>query len=81
MSKFNQKIHVNIMFGKRQSMNLEIYMKSGNMIELDCVETYEFKNNLEGMKMFALRQHKYAKKKLLVGTIDLSQVESIVVIH
>lgn len=61
-------------------MKLSIYMKSGNVIRIRNVKNYEFKmngNNVSslridtGMKIFG-------GPRLLVQTIDLSQIEAVV---
>ena len=60
---------------------LEIYMKSGNVIEIDGVTDWKTRTNLnEGMEYLMITQSSYAKYKLIVTTIDLKQIEAIVLL-
>jgi hypothetical protein len=58
-------------------MTLEIYMKSGNMIQINRVTEYTFNNNSDGVNKLSMTQHN-GGRKLLVSTIDLSQIEAVV---
>lgn len=63
-------------------MILDIYMKSGNVITIRHIESYEIKNNgdeivslmLEKEKRFGLTRH----AGLVVKTIALTQIEAVV---
>lgn len=55
---------------------LEIYMKSGNVIRIDSIADYTFKRTERGISEFSISWDK-PSRRLLVGTIDLSQIEAI----
>jgi len=65
-------------------MTLNVFMKSGNVINLDQVEEYNVKGlsiqQSEGVntKFIQIAQKKTAKRRLLAPTLILSQVEAIV---
>jgi len=56
---------------------LEIYMKSGNMILINCVTEYTVAANSDGVTKLSLTQVG-GGRRLLVNTIDLGQIEAIV---
>jgi hypothetical protein len=62
-------------------MKLDIYMKSGNVIHLRGVKTYEFKNrDAEGIVSLSLSQRVGPWGGiLLVKAMVLSQIEAVVV--
>lgn len=57
---------------------LDIYMKSGNVIRIDRVKDYSFNTKSSGVTKIELTQDT-AGRKLLVTTIDLDQIEAVVV--
>jgi hypothetical protein len=57
-------------------MKLEIYMKSGNIIELDSIVDYEFETGV-GVTKLKLTWDPKAKRKLLVTTLTLEQIEAV----
>lgn len=62
-------------------MNLTIYMKSGNAIKITRVKAYTFKNTGNGIFEIVLEQDLswwLFPRRLLVKTIDLSQIEAVV---
>jgi hypothetical protein len=59
---------------------LDIYMKSGNVIRIDRVNDYAFNANSSGVTKIELTQDTVGRK-LLVTTIDLSQIEAVVVVN
>jgi len=63
-------------------MNLKIYMKSGNVIKVDKVESYTFKysgNDITSIKIEQQTKGFFRAKNILkVGTINLGQIECVV---
>lgn len=65
-------------------MKLTIYMKSGNAIVTTGVKEYEIENKgneIVGLKLVYLPElvlKATFRKKLLVKTVDLSQIEAVV---
>ena len=64
-------------------MNLTIYMKSGNNIELDNVKSWEVDGNGDSITRLKLKQtvrHWWFRRSryLILSSIDLSQIEAIV---
>lgn len=61
-------------------MKLSIFMKSGNVIRIRGVSNYEFKMNGNSISELELEQYGkiFGGPRLLVGTIDLSQIEAVV---
>lgn len=59
---------------------LDIYMKSGNVIRIDRVKDYSFNTNSSGVSKIELTQDSVGRK-LLVSTIDLGQIEAVVVVN
>ena len=60
-----------------RKMTLEIYMKSGNMIQINRVTEYSFSTNSDGVTKLSMTQQ-HGGRKLLVSTIDLNQIEAVV---
>lgn len=62
-------------------MKLTIYMKSGNVIKLDKVEDWNFKYSGDEITSLSIKQSSKfwfkPKNKLLVESINLSQIECI----
>ena len=58
-------------------MNVTIYMKSGNKITADKVKDWAIKYNSEQITSLRIDQDKKCKSKVLVGSIDLKQIEEI----
>jgi hypothetical protein len=60
-----------------KTFNLNIFMKSGNVIKLDSILSYKIEWGFEGLcTHFELSWHK-PKTRLLVKSIDLKQIEGI----
>lgn len=60
-------------------MKLSIYMKSGNVIRIRNVKDYEFKMNGNSVSSLKIETHGriFGGPRLLVQTIDLSQIEAV----
>jgi len=63
-------------------MKLDVYMKSGNVITATEVESWDGKfvgNSISGINIkYREGSHKSGSGMLLVGSMDLSQIEGIV---
>ncbi len=59
-------------------MQLKIYMKSGNVLKLPGVKDWEAKWRSDEITYLRVIYKWWAREKLLVGTINLSQIEAIV---
>lgn len=62
-------------------MNLTIYMKSGNAIKLTGVKDYKIENignNITGITLTQDLHWWLFSRRLLVKTINLSQIEAVV---
>lgn len=62
-------------------MNLTIYMKSGNAIKLTQVKDYTIKNTGNEISSLLIEQDLswwLFPRRLLVKTVDLSQIEAVV---
>jgi len=62
-------------------MNLNIFMKSGNVIYVDNVEEYEVRDGFHGMSFFSIKQSEDCQLLLNVTSLSLEQVEAIVEVH
>lgn len=59
-------------------MKLKIYMKSGNVIPLFGIKNYNFQyrgNTIVGVELHVRR---WSRARLIIGTIDMSQIEAVV---
>lgn len=61
-------------------MKLSIFMKSGNVIRIRGVRSYKFNIDGNSISSLELEQHGriFGGPRLLLGTIDLSQIEAVV---
>lgn len=66
-------------FNKPKLYTLCIYMKSGNVIELDRITGYTFESNINTGKLtsISLSWHKPKHERLLVKTIDIDQIKAV----
>jgi len=65
------------LFGVRM-MKINIYMKSGNKINLRGVKKWEFESKGEHVTKLYIQRHWWAwGEKLIVTTINLSQIEAV----
>ena len=63
----------------KRTITLRLYMKSGNVIEIDRIKDYTIKN--EGNAIVGLNlTWKNPRQQLLVKTIDLTQIEAVTVL-
>lgn len=60
-----------------EAETLTIYLRSGSEIVLDRVTEWTIKNQGNEIVSISLTQSRWAKRKLLVKTIDLSQIVAI----
>jgi hypothetical protein len=65
-----------------KNMHLDIYMKSGNKITIDRVTSWDIRYDEDQVTRIAIEQVNKGlfkcKNKLIVGSIDLKQIECIV---
>jgi hypothetical protein len=65
-----------------KNMHLDIYMKSGNKITIDRVTSWDIRYDEDQVTHIAIGQVNKGlfkcKNKLIVGSIDLKQIECIV---
>jgi len=65
-------------FFQSKTHTLIIFMKSGNKFLVDHVTEYEFRTTGDKVTYFKLSQSPKARHELLVGVIDLHQIEAVV---
>ena len=58
-------------------MKVFIYMKSGNVIDIDGVEDFKIKYCGDEITSLTISVNKDARKRLVVQSIALSQIEAI----
>lgn len=59
-------------------MKITIYMKSGNRISLWGVKDYNMHTRGDSVILLELHYRWYARKRLLISTIALGQIEAVV---
>ena len=67
-------------FTRETQDTLRFYLKSGNSFVIDGVTHWSIENVGDAITAVRIAQAKDAKAKLLVRSIDLSQIEAVVVV-
>lgn len=62
---------------EREAETLTFYLKSGSRLQIDRVTDWRFKNKGNEVTEVAVTQSKRAKVKLMVNTLDLSQISAV----
>lgn len=65
-------------FKRKRTFNLDIFMRSGNVIKVDDVVEYDVKNRGSEVISLKIIYHPKSKVRLMISTIDLEQIEGIV---
>ena len=78
--KFIETIKNKIKSKFEKTIDVQIYMKSGNVITLDKVIDYKFTPSISGVSSLTINRKVNAKSKLSVESICLSQIEAIVAV-
>lgn len=65
-------------FKRKRTFNLDIFMKSGNVIEIDDVIKYSIDTIGDEAVRLEIFYHARSKRRLLIKTIALSQIEAVV---
>ena len=64
-----------------KTYSVRIYLKSGNVLELDSVMEHAFKVNGDDVYTVRVVQHPSAKNKLVLSVLSLSQIEAVVLVR
>lgn len=65
-------------FNIKRPFSLRIFMRSGNVIEIDGVTDYTIRNEGDEISSLRVAQKPKASRRLLVSTIALTQIEAVV---